>query len=258
MSDGVRADAYWAMIPEWVLYADISAQAVRVYATLQRHANEAGTCFPGRKGLAEKMKCSVATLDRAIGELELIGAVSVQPRYRVDEETGEVRGQSSNEYFVATIDPSSVVSRGGAHLGGGGVLTGDEHNQSHLTRATEPEPPIAPQGGAVALKEWQAEFADFYALYPRKVKRATAFKAWIAAMKAGTSGDEIIAKLRHQLAIHPKLGASETRYILHPASWLNAEGWNDEIEAPVEGRSTRTQRNAAAREQVMAAIRGGS
>jgi len=68
------SDQYFAVIPESVLYADISHAAVRVYGVLRRHADKNdGTCHPGRKRIAEFAHMSPSHVDRAIQELVGIG-----------------------------------------------------------------------------------------------------------------------------------------------------------------------------------------
>lgn len=77
----INAQLYFAVLPEWVLYLPISAVAVRVYCVLRRHAdNMTGECFPSRRTIAMKARCSVATLDRAIKELVEHRAVAYTKR----------------------------------------------------------------------------------------------------------------------------------------------------------------------------------
>ena len=66
----VEAQMYFAVIPEWVLDLPISASSVRVYCCLRRYAdNKTGQCWPSRRTLAMRARCSIATLDRAVKEL---------------------------------------------------------------------------------------------------------------------------------------------------------------------------------------------
>jgi len=71
----VSADQHFAVIPEWVLYADISAHAVRLYGVLRRYADREGKAHPSRATLAERIHVSVPTVKRAMAELVEIGAV---------------------------------------------------------------------------------------------------------------------------------------------------------------------------------------
>lgn len=105
MSRRMGADNYFSMIPEWVLDADVSAKAVRLYCVLQRYANSHGVCFPSRTTLAERCKCSIRTIDQAIDELQQIGALLVA---KSRSERGD---WANNSYTVVTVDPHGVVQK---------------------------------------------------------------------------------------------------------------------------------------------------
>ncbi|ASR83215.1 replication initiation protein [Arthrobacter phage Abidatro] len=67
------------------------------------------------------------------------------------------------------------------------------------------------------------DFADFWAVYPRKTAKVSALKAWKAALKVADAS-EIIAGAR-RYAADPNREAQFTAY---PATWLNAGRWEDE------------------------------
>lgn len=94
--DYIKSDVYFSIVPEWVIDAPISAQAVRVYAVLCRYADkDDGTCFPSIRTLSERIHVSESTIKRALKELKAIGAIKSQKRF--DKATGE---QTSNLYTV--------------------------------------------------------------------------------------------------------------------------------------------------------------
>lgn len=94
----ITADNYFSIIPEWVLYSDITATAVRLYATLQRYADkDTGACHPSRATLAQKCNCTVKSIDRALAELISIGAVTKRQRVSAN---GDL---TSNHYQVITV-----------------------------------------------------------------------------------------------------------------------------------------------------------
>ena len=94
--DYIKSDVYFSIVPEWVIDAPISAQAVRVYAVLCRYADkDDGTCFPSIRTLAERINVSESTIKRGLKELKAIGAIKSQKRF--DKATGE---QTSNLYTV--------------------------------------------------------------------------------------------------------------------------------------------------------------
>lgn len=98
MNNNISADNYFSIIPEWVLYSDITATAVRLYATLQRYADkETGACHPSRATLATKCNCTVKSIDRALVELIAIGAVRKRQRVSAN---GDL---TSNQYTVITV-----------------------------------------------------------------------------------------------------------------------------------------------------------
>lgn len=89
-----------------------------------------------------------------------------------------------------------------------------------LFDVAEPGPPAETDNG----------FDEWYALYPRKKDPGLARKAYATALKK-TDRATLLAALKAQL---PSMRAvSEKRFVKHPTSWLNAEGWSNEIEAVI-------------------------
>lgn len=112
----VRATDYFAIVPEFVLYAPISANAVRLFAVLHRYANTNLRAWPSRKTLADAMGVSPATIDRAKDELVSLGAVTVQAR------TSDSGDPTSNLYTLRMTNPAngepSAPVRKGMRTGG--------------------------------------------------------------------------------------------------------------------------------------------
>jgi len=129
MEQSIRLERRFAIIDEWLLNLDISDRAVRLYAVLARYADsETHKAYPSRATLAERLRCSRASVDRAALELVDAGAMTKKQRH--------------NSSIVYTLQVSSPMTRGVlTHDEGGssqvmrGVITGDE-----LTRTTELEP----------------------------------------------------------------------------------------------------------------------
>jgi DNA-binding transcriptional MocR family regulator len=70
----------FAITPEWVLDASISDRAVRLYGLLGRYADANGSSFPSRRTLADRLRCSVDSVDRAAKELVTVGALQIAAR----------------------------------------------------------------------------------------------------------------------------------------------------------------------------------
>jgi hypothetical protein len=98
MTKKISADNYFCIIPEWVLYSDITATAVRLYGTLQRYADkDSGECHPSRATLAQRCNCTTKSIDRALAELIAVGAVLKKQRVAAN---GDL---TSNQYTVITV-----------------------------------------------------------------------------------------------------------------------------------------------------------
>lgn len=131
----IRATEYFAIIPETVLYADISANAVRLYATLNRFANSNGRCWPSRKTIADLMRCSTATVDRAKEELIALGVLTVTHR------TSDSGDPTSNLYTLSTnglVDKLKALSPVTQGIGTGedtGIRTDDALNKVSINES---------------------------------------------------------------------------------------------------------------------------
>src|SRR3954454_20151075 len=97
--DVLVLEQHFAIVPEWVLDADISDAALRLYAVLLRYGQTSGNRMPGRRLLASRLhKRSRDSVDRALKELVGIGAVVVQHRRQ-----GPVN--QTNRYVVRSTSP---------------------------------------------------------------------------------------------------------------------------------------------------------
>jgi hypothetical protein len=106
----------FSIVPAWLLDADVSDRAVRLYAVLGRYANSEGEgAFPSRRTLAKRLNVKArSTVDLALTELRKIGALEWTHRTRDDG------GWSSNEYVLhharplttQPVTPDRAVSQG--------------------------------------------------------------------------------------------------------------------------------------------------
>lgn len=120
--EGVRRDTgKFSIVYEWLLDAEISDRAKVLYGVLGRYADDSGYAFPGRKKIAERMRCSLSSLDRALDELVEIGALKVEQRFRDG-------AQVSNGYVLVSVTPPLLTYDEPP------LFTGDEQNENHLER----------------------------------------------------------------------------------------------------------------------------
>ena len=110
---------------------------------------------------------------------------------------------------------SSVSTQGDSPLGKG-KGTGEREQGNSLAQTS----------GSSA-----SEFEAFWSVYPRKVGKKTAKTKYAAAVKRAGDEQTVIDGAR-RLAADPNL--PEQRYIPHPTTWLERDGWDDEpLPSPV-------------------------
>ncbi|TBG78602.1 hypothetical protein ELG76_04100 [Rhizobium leguminosarum] len=89
------------------------------------------------------------------------------------------------------------------------------------------------------------DFNEFWSLYPRRVSKRTAQKAWDKETKQ-TAPEVILSGLRRQL---PYLQSRDAQFIPHASTWLNQGRWEDETQ-PVQRNTGRRTIADAAREYI--------
>ena len=121
----VRVEVEFAIVPIWLLTADVSAQAVRIYGVLARLGYKGQVPHPSHKDLGETARCSTATVRRALAELAALGAIEVKPRI-------DGRGRDSNAYIVKVNRPLLIGEQAG-------LFTDEQAPRSQVSTPKEPE-----------------------------------------------------------------------------------------------------------------------
>lgn len=234
-ADVYSTDGYFAVIPEVILDAPISANAVRLYAVLRRYADQrTGHAHPGRKTLATRMRvANVKTVDRALAELEALGVVETFARFMGPSgsisrvKNADYPEQTSNGYIVR----GDIRGQGGPTSGttprpsdGTGVAPPEGHKPEPL----EPEP-LEPDGAPtpqasedVPATSGGVEFEEFWKRYPKRVGKGQALKAYRAARKKASAETILEAVTKFPFE------RDRPQFIPYPATWLNGERWQDE------------------------------
>jgi uncharacterized protein YdaU (DUF1376 family) len=98
--------------------------------------------------------------------------------------------------------------------------------KNHKPRRNTPLPP-----------EGEVAFGIFWEAYPRKVGKPKALTAYAAALARGAAPAEILAGLQAHV---PCDQWQDLTKVPHPTTWLNRDGWNDQVvakaTAPVGGQ----------------------
>lgn len=75
-------------------------------------------------------------------------------------------------------------------------------------------------------------FDAFWAVYPKKVAKAAALKAWRSVKPDADDRDAMMAALRRQAA-STDWTKDGGRFVPHGATWLRGRRWEDEVESPI-------------------------
>lgn len=217
MKHTINTDVRFSIVPEWVLYADISDKAVRLYTILARYAdNETLEAFPSRELLAQRAHCHAKSVDRAVQELVDIGAIT-----KTHRKSGN--GFQSNVYTLRRVPPHMSPPRDTGDEGVGTPVSPPRDTSVQLTRTTELEPEeLEPLNTQMSVNE---SFNEFWNVYPKHLQKGEARKAFFKAVQRVGDADTILEGAR-RMAADPNLPVKQ--FIPYPATWLNRDGWDDE------------------------------
>lgn len=104
------------------------------------------------------------------------------------------------------------------------TLLDDKQKQSQKQSQKE-TPPKAPKGAE------PVGFFDFWQLYPKKVAKPAAIKAWVKLNPNDETFRKILESVKAQSA-SPDWLKDGGQFIPHPATYLNGRRWEDLFEAP--------------------------
>lgn len=207
----------------WAFDQQIPGNLKIVLLALADNANDGGYCWPSQEVIAHKASVSVRNLRRLLNELEDRGLIRIDARRRQDGY------KAANGYQLSPANMSGKPSPDNISPD----TTG--HSQRPTVSDQEPsvEPPKRVNARASELRRIQRQqeaedWEKFWEIYPRKVAKDAAARAWTAAIKRENSAS-IVAGLERLV---PSLKAREPQYVPHPATWLNAGSWDDEADPP--------------------------
>lgn len=182
--------------------------AKSVLVILASHVNMDGLCYPSLARLSELSGFSPRTVQRSIDWCAANGLIirTSHGRSTAYQFTTLQEDDMTNDVRVTNEEDSNIIS----------ITSGSNTNTSSGVRVT----PIDPT------------FDVFWQAYPRRIGKGAARVSFERAKKLA-SVNEIIQAARafSQLCQEER---REKRYIPHPATWLNQERWEDDIEGERE------------------------
>ena len=217
-------------------------------------------CYPSIQTLQDMTGHSENTIRAALKDLETLGFITRTARvgasniYTLQIDT--MRSAHRRRRWGNAYEASNPYTTTGDAVTTVEELDDSERVEAPVTPVETPVEPVevetpapvpAPMQGEItpapakkktkksAAARVESGFEDFYAAYPRHVGKEAARRAFEKAVKAGTPAADIVEGARRYAAATAAAG-TETRYIAHPATWLNAGRWNDDMEdaAPAE------------------------
>lgn len=200
-------DGRFVQIPNaWVRDQRLSYKARGLLAELLSHQEG---FLVSRERLARNGQDGDRAIRSAIAELEHFGYLS-RSQTRTDD----------NRFGAAlwiTQDPHPAVDFPSVRFApAGNAPAQNEGAKKTIEKKTREE-------NTSLARQVERDFDEFWSYYPRRVAKADAKRAFLKLHK--DHGSEILLGVK-RLAADPNL--PEHRFIPHPGTWLNREGWNDE------------------------------
>ena len=183
-----------------------TGRAKLVLLGIANHLGDQGA-WPSISTLARYANASERSVKRDIQELIELGEL------KVELQNAPVNHQYKTNLYWITIGSGVTDSVSGVTTQ---VSRGDSSGKSGVTH-------VGTQNINLTIKETSLKtsndgFDTFWLLYPRKIAKADALKAWNKATKKKTA-DELIALTR----AYSESKLPEITFIPYPASWLNKE-----------------------------------
>jgi hypothetical protein len=183
-----------------------TGRAKLVLLGIANHLGDHGA-WPSISTLARYANASERSVKRDIQELVELGEL------KVEVQNAPTRTQYKTNLYWITIGSGVTTLTSGVTAQ---VSRGDSSGKSGVT-------PVGTQNINLTIKEPSKKtgndrFDEFWNLYPKKIAKADALKAWIKATKRKPA-DELIALTK----AYSESKLPEMTFIPYPASWLNKE-----------------------------------
>ena len=226
----------FARIPERAVDDRRLANAgFRILAALGSYTDKDGHCFPGLGTIGQRLGITRQAVQRQVRHLKSLGYVNVEKRARPNG------SGTTNRYDILFEPPNESNEEGQRHVAGGQpdvaggatseVAGGATSEVAPLNKPlNKPSNNILPMPLPKGTSQSPANlFIHFWLLYPRKVGKGDAEKAFMAAIKENPP-DAILTGTR-RYGDQVRQDGTQPKYVKYPAGWLRAKRWLDEDEA---------------------------
>ena len=200
------------------------ATKIVLYWLADCHNQETGQCFPSIKHLANVCEMSRRSVEGHLTVLEQLGLIK---RFNQFRDRG---GKTSNSYvleLMGTTEHNSSTDTDAQNLRM--VYANTAHGDTQNLRMNNLGINNLGSNNNKSSSDDEVDyyFDQLWSLYPRKVGKGQARKAFKAASKKKDFYD-LLPKLMDYVQT---LEGKDKQFIPHLATWLNGERWEDEVEA---------------------------
>ena len=184
-----------------------------VLLVIADHGNDEGVeAWPSQATIATKASISIRTVQRCVNNLVKAGYLKMEKHAG-----GSITCREDRRPHRYTINLNKV--RGDNMTG---RKRGDTSDHNGATIATDTGRQLRPKNHTND-SPLETPFEEFWKIYPRKVAKAEAQKAWAKAVKKTPA--EVILLGAKRYADDPY---RQLVYTAHPATWINQERWGDD------------------------------
>ena len=213
------------MAMAWAWRAPVKNASERlVLIALADHSDDQGRCWPGQEGLAEKCCMHRVSVNRIVKRLADAGLIEIQHRAKEDGT------RNSNLYRIPIQSNPESLWRANQ--------SNPEYNQSNpeygqsnsgLHKPSENHQ-IEPSDISTShqMTSQPDRFDLFWQVYPKKVAKAEARKAWKQIKPTDPVLQQILDDIQWRLANDEQW--QDRKYQPNPATYLRGRRWEDERE----------------------------
>lgn len=232
---------------DWAYQLDLPMREKAVLvAVCFRAGDKTHTTIVGQQTLAAMTGASIDTVRRSLGSLTDAGIITRGRRHtsggwRTSDETIV----NVNTYTADSLVGAEQVREEEPYPATSNALTSNQQPPNQQLAVTYPADSRANEQTVLTDRvNRQGEqtvtrfdqFDEFYSIWPRKVNRPKAESAWKKAIKR-TPAEEIISAA---IAYRDNPKRPDKTFLQHPATWLNADGWNDDLPERYSSPSSQT------------------
>ena len=216
----VRDENYITIQGWMVTQLGLKGNELLLYALIYGFSQDEGYYTGGLQYVMDWLNCSKPTAIAALKALTEKGLI--------EREEMEVNNVKVVNYRCADFTGGKKTLPGVVkefNRGGKEILPNNKYINKYINK-----PPISPAGGEYVKDDLDTQrFESFWSMYPKKIAKANARKAWNKLKVDGPLYTEIMKGL----TLHKKSRdwiKDEGQFIPHPATWLNGRRWEDEVE----------------------------